>query len=203
MSVINLARNYSEESAFILGDIDPYSRSDLNQYDSSDLIHLDNEYWADEDKEDKKYYLGSCYLYRNDEDSSFDYWNDYIYLSIVLCPNIFMNYQIEDIITYLYEYGEYNTYIHCDTLQRRSYPELDILQVRFRQDGQFAYSCVVVKTCWIRLIQRVWKKIFKKRKHILKERSKVDNLKYREITGNFPYELKEVPSLYGMLNTIL
>lgn len=45
------------------------------------------------------------------------------------------------------------------------------------------YSTALVKTHWIRLIQRRWRGFLKTRNHEMK---KLANLKHREITGGFP-----------------
>jgi hypothetical protein len=58
-------------------------------------------------------------------------------------------------------------------------------------------ECVcVLKTFWIRLIQRTWKKIYKERKNIIQRRRMISYLKHREITAKLQNVL---PSIYGML----
>jgi len=47
------------------------------------------------------------------------------------------------------------------------------------------YSVSVNKTYWLRLIQRRWREIYKKR---LQQKKNVRNLKYREIHGKWPSE---------------
>jgi hypothetical protein len=51
-------------------------------------------------------------------------------------------------------------------------------------DTEFdTYSAAIIKTHWLRLIQRRWREIRKKR---IANMSKLQNLQQREITGNFP-----------------
>ena len=45
------------------------------------------------------------------------------------------------------------------------------------------YNTAIVKTHWIRLIQRRWRMFQEKREHDIKD---LMNLKHREITGKFP-----------------
>lgn len=60
--------------------------------------------------------------------------------------------------------------------------------------------CVaILKTFWIRLIQRKWKKVFAERQRVLKERCKLMSIKYREINGKWPNSCGYFPSLKGML----
>jgi len=61
-------------------------------------------------------------------------------------------------------------------------------------------ECIaILKTFWIKIIQRTWKNIIKKRKEIIKNRCNIFSLKYREINGKFPKELLNYPTLKGML----
>jgi hypothetical protein len=61
-------------------------------------------------------------------------------------------------------------------------------------------ECVcVIKTFWLRLIQRTWKKIMQNKKDVLKKRKTISSLRYREIYGKWPPGLNSMPSIYGML----
>jgi hypothetical protein len=60
--------------------------------------------------------------------------------------------------------------------------------------------CVsILKTFWIRLIQRVWKKIYKDRLIITRHRCSPNSIKYREIYGKWPSNCINYPTLKGML----
>lgn len=64
-------------------------------------------------------------------------------------------------------------------------------------------ECICVKkTWWIRLIQRTWKKIYKLRQEIIRQRLHPRNLFYRGITGSWPSECKYSPSIRGMLSAL-
>ena len=63
----------------------------------------------------------------------------------------------------------------------------------------YGHTVCIIKTLWIKLIQRAWKRIFKKRKQIIKFRCQVQSLKYREITGRWPENCIYLPSLHGLL----
>jgi len=61
--------------------------------------------------------------------------------------------------------------------------------------------CVsILKTHWLKLIQRTWKKIYKNRKQTLIIRSHPNSLKYREVNGIWPNNCINYPSLKGMLS---
>lgn len=60
--------------------------------------------------------------------------------------------------------------------------------------------CVaILKTHWLKLIQRTWKKIYRIRKLAITMRSHPNVLKYREINGKWPNNCSNFPNLRGML----
>ena len=62
-------------------------------------------------------------------------------------------------------------------------------------------ECVaILKTFWLRIIQRTWKKIYKQRQYIMKKRLQFQSLIHREKTGRWPVLYAHVPSLQGMLH---
>jgi len=65
-------------------------------------------------------------------------------------------------------------------------------------------ECVcVLKTFWIRLVQRTWKRICKERKSMIQRRTMISSLNHREIHGRWPEGLNVLPSIYGMLSYII
>jgi hypothetical protein len=72
------------------------------------------------------------------------------------------------------------------------------------QIGQIYYlkgdECVcVVKTIWLKLIQRAWKKIYKIRNQLKQIRCRPDSIMYRELCGKWPQNCNYLPSIRGML----
>ena len=66
-----------------------------------------------------------------------------------------------------------------------------------------SYHCVaILKTFWLRLIQRIWKKIYNDRQTIIKLRSNIYSLRYREINGAWPDYCINYPTLKGMLSNL-
>lgn len=65
-------------------------------------------------------------------------------------------------------------------------------------------ECVaILKTFWIKLIQRAWKNILLKRAIIIKTRANINSLKHRELTGAWPNDCIHYPELRGMLSDIM
>ena len=65
-------------------------------------------------------------------------------------------------------------------------------------------ECIaILKTFWIKLIQRTWKNILQKRASILKKRANIHSLKHRELTGRWPNDCIYYPELRGMLSVMV
>lgn len=61
-------------------------------------------------------------------------------------------------------------------------------------------ECIcILKTFWIKLIQRKWKKIYAERQRIINLRKDPKCLRVREITGNWPENCRYFPGLRSML----
>jgi len=59
---------------------------------------------------------------------------------------------------------------------------------------------VVLKTIWIRLIQRTWKKVYTQRLTMLQERCKPQSIAEHERSGIWPSTCNVMPGIRGMLN---
>jgi hypothetical protein len=64
-------------------------------------------------------------------------------------------------------------------------------------------AVAILKTFWLRIVQRKWKKVFLEQQDIIKMRSYPSSLYYREIYGKWPESCAYFPQLKGMLNNIL
>jgi hypothetical protein len=59
---------------------------------------------------------------------------------------------------------------------------------------------VIIKTIWLKIIQRRWKKVFAKRQLIIKYRSIPSSLTFRQLTGKWPEQCIHMPDLNGLLS---
>ena len=57
----------------------------------------------------------------------------------------------------------------------------------------------IIKTIWIKIIQRKWKKVYASRQNIIKIRSSPSSLYTRQTTGKWPDSCLDLPGLKGML----
>jgi hypothetical protein len=63
-------------------------------------------------------------------------------------------------------------------------------------------AVAILKTFWLRIIQRKWKKVFQERKNMIRNRLGLYSLYMRQITGNWPKEFEKLPCLTGMLKEL-
>jgi hypothetical protein len=64
------------------------------------------------------------------------------------------------------------------------------------------HTVAIIKTMWIKIIQRKWKKVYAERKRIIKLRMLYSSLKTRELTGKWPSSCNYLPTLYRMLSNL-
>jgi hypothetical protein len=61
----------------------------------------------------------------------------------------------------------------------------------------------IIKTIWLKIIQRKWKVVFAARKLIIKIRSSPSSLVIRQLTGLWPKDCQILPGIRGMLSNLL
>jgi hypothetical protein len=185
----------ANENEIVMNNSDSDSESDLSsdvdtdvEYDSDaegfeieddgeDIYHDDSLHMYS-DKEHGKNYIGVCKKSRN---------RDIYVMANSVSARTFYRHQFSRIMLYL----------HCYSIVYVSDKKMDIMNLNILEDGTYA---VIIKTFWLRLIQRHWKKTFQQRKKVIRGRSNMNSLRIREITGKFPAGLNRVPSLHGMLS---
>jgi hypothetical protein len=178
---------------------------EYNEYDSPD--ENDNNIYDPEEKSLTQYNIILCELYNdNIHGSSGNSQVKYHYL--VNCR--FKEFDIEfinDISNELNDHylslfnGNYRAYHsiyknYRNIITREDYIKPEIAECIYLETQE----CVaILKTFWIRLIQRAWKTVFKKRKEIILLRYHPISLRVRELTGKWPNNCLNYPGLKGML----
>jgi hypothetical protein len=85
----------------------------------------------------------------------------------------------------------YNEYINCFYKCN-----IEIAECIYLPSG---HCIAILKTFWLRLIQRVWKRVFSERKMCRERRAHPTAIRYREIYGKWPKDCCILPGLVGML----
>ena len=144
---------------------------DDTNYDIYNQMEFDEDDHLDRPKEHKRYYIGICCLINN---QSFLYMNS-------VSPKTFFKYNLEDVMYYLKLYS-----IMYSRTRRLHIMQLD-------KDNDDACYNVLLKTHWIRLVQRHWKS---KYRAWLSQITSLECIRYRLIRSR---PLPRV-SLKGMLS---
>lgn len=134
--------------------------------------------FQDMEKTDRKYYIGNA-LYMSAE-------NHYLMMNAI-SPKIFFRYDSPVISGYLYQ----TSLVRTDKL-----PVIDIIQLSIQDDY---YTCII-KTFWIRIIQRRWKKVFAQRMQVLRMMGSIPAQRHFEIYGKYPENVPTMPRLQGMMS---
>jgi hypothetical protein len=128
------------------------------------------------DKENSNYYLGMNFI------------SDYeLLLGSSVSTNTFLKYNIKDILNYLY-YSSINYSLKYN---------IDIMKLYITSNG---YYTVSVKTYWLRIIQRHIKKFYNEKIKLIMRRCHINSQKHFEIYGKYPYGMRVLPTLYGLLS---
>ena len=80
-------------------------------------------------------------------------------------------------------------------ISRSDYIQPHIGEVIYLSSGE----CIaILKTVWLKLIQRCWRSVFNEKKRVITRRKQIDSLRYREVHGKWPNDCNYLPSIYGM-----
>ena len=137
-----------------------------------EIFDLETDFF-DSDKINSKYYIGS---YNN--------INSDLLMSSSISIYSFFKYNINSILQYLY----YSSLSY--SLQNK----VDIMKLYIDSYGCYT---VVIKTYWLRLVQRHIKKFYVNKIRILIKRILTNN--YFQTTRDYPINLR-LPTLYGLLS---
>ena len=137
-------------------------------------------------------------LHGQDENSSPNINSHFLVYTMIDLPDFYNN-------SYLSEENSYRRYRRAIQLLHGSpahpmirdynkvatkYIRLEIIQADLLSGQE---EVAYLKTFWLRIVQRRWKKIYKDRKEILRQRGQVKAMQERQRTGNWPKHLRNWP----------
>lgn len=168
--------NETEENIEHILSLVPFTEYDSEPEEMIERIYFHEQDFLDSEKVNKHYYIGNNKI-SNDK--------QYILYANSVTSTTFFRFNINHIQSYLLDYSIFATK-----------PNIDIMQLFILDD--YTYT-VVIKTHWLRIIQRHWKKIYSQRKYCINKRKQIRTLMYFERNGRYPYDCDFMPGLYGML----
>lgn len=155
---------------------------DIYQQKSDEIYRIDKNH-MESDKKNGKYYIG---IY------SIISVHDNLLLSTSVSPQTFFQYPFNDILTYL----------HLYSISLLDEPNIEIMKLCIKPDetnSLFQYYTVIVKTFWIKLIQRHWKKIYASRQSVIQKRATM--FIYYQTNGKYPDGYNQLPSIRGLMSS--
>ena len=139
--------------------------------DITEIVYL-NEMFLESEKTHNQYLLGSC---NND---------------------LLFECGIDSAVFFKSSYNAISTYLFYNNLSYNINPKIEIIQIVIIDDCMFA----CLKTYWIKLIQRHWKKAFEIKKQIIIKRKCLEQQFYFQTNGKYKPGCNVLPKLHGMLN---
>jgi hypothetical protein len=152
----------------------------FDDYYSLESIYNINREQINSEKINGQYYIGN---YSKCSECNVECNDPILILANVISPATFFNYNVYILIRYLSLYS----IIYTNT------KKIDIMKLHILPDGTYS---TIIKTHWIRLIQRHWRSVLLKRDAILKIRMQLNSIKNSQL---FP-SAKCIPTLRGMLS---
>lgn len=188
--------NYSD----IVSDCDYYSDSD-SDYDSDNSYDSENEHLNNH----SKYNLVLCELY-NTKIHGIPHSPDVLFHYLVIIRLKKYNYVYIDKLAGFYNLSYQDrmaTIRNIDTIRNysniinnKNYIKPEIAECLYLKNGE----CIcIIKTFWLRLVQRRWKSIYKQKQNIIKKRMTPSNISYRKLKGTWPQGSIYLPGLKGMM----
>lgn len=167
------------DSILVLSDNSEYS-SDQEDTDTivEDRIFMSDEYFVDEPKLDGHYYVGKA---RHSP-------HDGYLLDIAISPRTFFQFNYNHVVDYLNLYSVFYSSHNTNIVH--------IMKLHIVKSKYY----VILKTHWIRLVQRHWKKVFRERCDMMARRCSLVNLRHRELTGRHLPGCRHFPHLIGMMS---
>ena len=183
--------------------------NDLNGSEISSISETDNEYSSDSDNDfeefivepndweyDEIYQDDSQHVYSEKE-------NDHYYIGLTKRLSadgtdvLLMVNSVSPIVFFQYEFERIRKYLAQYSIVRVENAKVHIMKLCILEDGTYS---VLLKTHWLRLVQKHWKKVYAERKRVFRGRRNLANLKHREIYGRWTNGLNYFPGLNGMLS---
>lgn len=138
-------------------------------YDELDMLNVYLE------TDEPIYSIGVCMTVLDTEDVSFK-----ILIGMKINVSLFYKYPISIIQSYLSDYSIISP-LQVDPLSS----QVNIFKLFIDQSGCYL---AIIKTHWIRLIQRHWKHTYRLKQEQIKKQKAIAHLKYRELKGRFPFQ---------------
>lgn len=173
--------NISSDDDIIIVDSDEDIYSDEDAFEHEyviDNVYMDERDFLDTDKQNGTHYIGLC-SYLPDRRLT-------LYANAIRPQTLFK-----------YSHAHSLSYLQLYSIIKIRNPSIDVMQLVILADNTYT---VIVKTHWLRIVQRTWKKVFQLRKTVLNKRMQLGSIRLFELSGKYPADATYMPTLSGMLH---
>uniref|UniRef100_A0A6C0JEI4 Uncharacterized protein n=1 Tax=viral metagenome TaxID=1070528 RepID=A0A6C0JEI4_9ZZZZ len=187
----------SDESSILDND---FNLSDTDSENSEFDSDSDGEFGNDEDEDGEFdgrfadiYQADSYHVYSEKTDGHY-----YIGTAKRIVPGLLLMVNSVSVQTfYWFSFDRIREYLSKYSVIHMPNAKVHIMKLCILEDETYS---VVLKTHWLRLVQRHWKKVYRERKQKILSRCSLKNQIYRQLHGKYPDGLNAMPSIYGMMN---
>jgi hypothetical protein len=174
-----------------------------SEYDSDSEDNYSEIVYEHEEPSKTRFCIALCDLYNRKIHGPSDIHGHYL----VNCRYKILHMDwIQETVDFIHtEYQVLHSYQHDlfpnyrNIVLRENYIKPEIVECIVK-DG----CCIaIIKTFWIKIIQRAWRNILKKREDSLKYRQNLFAIRYKEINGKWPNQCYAVGGLQGLLSKLL
>jgi len=187
--------NSSDDSSeIIINDLNASESGTDNEIVSDSDSDISNFDEFDVDSDDEELYQEDSYHIYSEKQ------HDHYYIGLakrISSNNLIMVNSVSSVMFFRYPFQRIREYLANYSIVRVENAKIHIMKLCILEDETYS---VVLKTHWIRLIQRHWKKVFKQRKQISRERRSIKNMHFKELHGRHKNGLNYIPSIYGMMS---
>jgi hypothetical protein len=146
---------------------------DNNDVDA--IYVMETVFMDDEERTHRKYYIGTCVVIKKErlgyQSHKHIHDGNITLLNSCIRPCTFFSFPYNSVCSYLDEFSIFYN----------SYSSPQILQIVIKDD----MCTVVVKTFWLRWVQRCWKRVFNQKQQVLNSRKSLKNQLYFEQNGKW------------------
>jgi hypothetical protein len=182
---------YNENNDYELHETHSVSDDDDDDDDANDDIIADEQIMDDDIYEakivNKKTYIGAPIINNT---------TNLILFGCHISAQSFYKYPLERICDFL------KTMSCSNDVLNNGLPEImQLIQIPIYHNNNSvcAFNSIVMKTIWLRIIQRRWKKLMQQRNRVIQGRTTMRNIRHLEITGHHLPEYSVLPRLQGCL----
>jgi hypothetical protein len=180
-----------------------------SEYHSDEEDYTDIVYEPDEPSK-TRYTIALCELYNDNIHGTIDSYNNINnkiqghYLVNCRYKHLHMDWIMEtaEFVQLEYQYlhnKNHNLFPnYSQIIVNENYIKPEIVECIYIED----HCIAIIKTFWIKIIQRTWRNILKRREEAFKYKKTLTAIRYKEMTGKWPTNCYASGGLIGMLNRV-